>query len=180
MPLVWVHLGKKNIPKYLKRSLQNVASLFEDISLILIVDEEKNLRDLKINNLRVIKVDYLNRDWLQIKSKIEHDLDFRDGFWFSSLARFKALHSYMIEENVNSFVHIESDVTLLPDFPLHKFQLAGDGIAFPLQGDKQGIASVMYVGDRFTFDLFIKSCEEDLDLNPTKRPRYCQLCQITY
>ncbi len=164
--MIWIHLGKSKVAPYLKRSLKNFSDIFTNHPLILLVDNDRNIENLKIKNLQVKKIDYMDTNWRVIKNDLKHDLNFRDEFWFNSLGRFGALHKYMEMEGIDSLLHIESDVTFLPNFPIEKMSKMKDVLAYPLQGDGQGIASVFHVGSRATLSHFLTFCREQVQMNP--------------
>ena len=130
------------------------------------VDNDCNIENLKIKNLEVKKIDYMDSNWQAIKDGLKHDINFRNEFWFNSLGRFGALHKYMEMEGIDSLLHIESDVTFLPNFPIETMSKMEDVLAYPLQGDGQGIASVFHVGSRATLSHFLAFCREQVRLNP--------------
>ena len=164
-PIVWVHLGKSKIAPYLKKSLENVSELFTDYPLVLLVDHKQNVKSLEIQNLSVIKIEFLDTDWQSIKNQLEHDLRFRHEFWFNSLARFKAIYTYMEMEGLDTALHIESDVTLLPNFPIEVLRKLHDVMSYPLQGAGQGIASLLHIGSREVLAEFLSFCHNEVQKN---------------
>lgn len=164
-PFVWVHLGESKIPPYLRISLENFSELFQNQSLVLLVDEDKNLGNLQIKNLTVKKVELVDPDWDTLKSTLGHDLNFRNEFWFNSLARFKIIHMYMTLEELESLLHIESDVTFTSDFPFQILKNLHQVLAYPLQGEGQGIASVLHVGSREVLAEFLAFCSKQVSEN---------------
>lgn len=161
-PLVWVHLGQSKVPYYLKRSMRNHAQIFSDQRLVLLVDDDKNLHNFGIRNLSVHKVHFMDEDWEIIKRRLSHDLTFRNEFWFNSLARFKALYSYLIEKKIDKLLHIESDVVLMPNFPFSSFEKIQNYLAYSLQGEGKGIASVFYVGSQACLAEFLNFCFREI------------------
>jgi hypothetical protein len=157
-PLVWVHLGEAKIPKYLKVSLRNLSSLFPDKKLVLLVNSSRNINNFGISNLEVQTVSIQNEKWDFIKIKMQHNLEFRHEFWFNSLARFKALEMYMEKNKISEFMHVESDVTLLPSFPFREFQEIGPRLGYSFQGDGQGIASLLHVGSIEAIQSLVEYC----------------------
>lgn len=164
-PFVWVHLGESKIPPYLRISLENFSELFQNQSLVLLVDEDKNLGNLQIKNLTVKKVELVDPDWDTLKSTLGHDLNFRNEFWFNSLARFKIIHMYMTLEELESLLHIESDVTFTSDFPFQILKNLHQVLAYPLQGEGQGIASLLHVGSREVLAEFLAFCSKQVSEN---------------
>lgn len=157
-PLVWVHLGQKRIPKYLKTSLKNHARVFPNESLVLLVDNEVNLINFGIPNLKVERVSVIDPKWESLKQSLDHDLSFRHEFWFSSLARFRFLYEYMRKNNTNRILHIESDVVVLPNFPFNDLYKLESKLGYLIQGHGQCIASLFYVGSRDILEEFLDFC----------------------
>jgi hypothetical protein len=166
LPLVWVHLGPSRVSKHLKRSIKTHAISFPESSLILLVDEERNVEDFALDNVKVIKVSIESEDWNFIEKTLNHDRTFRNGFWFTSLARFKALSIFMASEGIYQLLHIESDVVLMPNFPFSKFAQMDDRLAYCLQGEGQGIAAILFVGSKDTLNNFLRFCVEEVKRNP--------------
>jgi len=166
LPLVWVHLGPSRVSKHLKRSIKTHAISFPESSLVLLVDEERNVEDFALDNVKVIKVSIESEDWNFVEKTLNHDLTFRNGFWFTSLARFKALSIFMASEGIDKLLHIESDVVLMPNFPFSKFAQMDDRLAYCLQGEGQGIAAILFVGSEDTLNNFLWFCVEEVKRNP--------------
>lgn len=159
---MWVHLGKARVPSYLKTSMKNISENFHGFPLILLVDNDKNLKNLGIKNLNVKKVSFLDKNWESIKRELSHDLTFRNEFWFNSLARFKALDKFMENENLNALLHIESDVSLMPNFPIERVKSLENVMAYSLQSSGQGIASLLHVGSKEVLKDFLFFCRKEV------------------
>jgi hypothetical protein len=134
--------------------------------MVLLVENELNLNFFRISNLEVFQTPPLNESWSLIKKTLQHDLSFRNEFWFNSIARFNAIHDYMQKQHLNRALHVESDVTFLPNFPFSKFEALGSKLAFPLQGSGQGIASLFYVGSFQILADFLDYCFVEVLRNP--------------
>lgn len=165
-PLVWVHLGPAKIPRHLKESLNYHSRQFSNQKLILIVDHDRNYYDFGIKNLKVVQVPTLDLEWEVIQNNMEHDLTFRKGFWFTSLARFKAIAILMSIHQVERLLHVESDVVLMPNFPFDKFHEQNPKLAYSLEGEGQGIASILYVGSQQYLEDFLNFTIEETESNP--------------
>jgi hypothetical protein len=163
--LVWVHLGAKKLPNYLKLSIHNFAELFSEQKLVLLVDKCQNLEFQGPPSLKIIKVDFINEQWRYLKERLQHDLTFRSEFWFNSIARFRAIYEFMRQESIEKIIHVESDVTFLPNFPFVKFQNLGGVLAYSVQSPGQAIASVMYVGSRKVMSEFLDFCVDEVKEN---------------
>lgn len=152
MEILFVHFGPK-IPKYLRLNIQRTCKLFPNQKVVLISDF--NHPKLKtINNFSVLRIksdaeyDFLN-------SLLSHPKEFRNNFWFSSLARLLAIADYAIEVNC-PIMHVESDVLLSKDFPFSELSKLDRQLAYPLIGENSGVASVMMILDKKSAQ-FLKS-----------------------
>ncbi len=52
-PLVWVHLSNARTPSYLKTRIKNLSENFLGYPLILLVNNDKNMKNLGIKNSRL-------------------------------------------------------------------------------------------------------------------------------
>jgi hypothetical protein len=162
--LVLVYLGKP--PQYVISNLNYLHDAFPNYELVLIVDE--CLAEAKLLNSQVCiwTVPKIESEWVAVSSLIAHDTDFRNNFWFKTVARFYALLHYL-ENNANSSIlHIEADVWLSPHFPMKSLESLGETIAFPLKSHSEGIASTFYVGNLDLLRGFISFCESEFRNNP--------------
>ena len=119
LSIVFVQLGKSK-PKHLISNIELVHFMFPETSINCVVSKES----------RVIKSmpPYVNISTYEPSSEINEafnlksiDLKFRNGFWRYSLERLIAVESLHAKNRNQSYLHVESDVLLLPHFPWHKF-----------------------------------------------------------
>lgn len=148
IPLVWVHLGNDKIPKHLLGSLQSARKVFPEVDFVLISDYRLEHKQLEQLNVSLFELESVNDLWDDLKTNLNHDLSFRSGFWFNSLARLLCFEKFLERTSHDKLVHIESDVLLLDAFPLSAFHTLGEKVAFPIQSRGQGIASVLYLGSQ--------------------------------
>jgi hypothetical protein len=119
LEIVFVHLGK-NKSRVLIPNMELVHYMFPQISINCIVSEDfhspGNMPDfVKIFTYKAsLEIDNL----FKLKSI---DPSFRNGFWRYSLERLIAIESIHSKNTNVAYLHIESDVFLLPNFPLNKF-----------------------------------------------------------
>lgn len=140
--LVFVHLNSR-IPTYLKLNLNATAKLFPNQKIVLIHNQDK----LRTPNLRIATFQYRgSTNATNIEKNLNHPREFRNNFWFSSIARFDALKSY-IEWSGESILHIESDVILSSDFPISSFGELEMRVAYPVVATNRGVASTVYLSD---------------------------------
>jgi hypothetical protein len=118
--LVFIHLGK-SLPKYLILNLQRTKNLFPTLQIVLISDHDSNLNLVHNLDVKTWKYDY-SADEDEILENLNHDFNFRSGFWKFSIQRLLALCAYRSTvEDSNVLIHIESDVLVLPNFPFQEF-----------------------------------------------------------
>ena len=159
--IIFTHFGN-TIPKHLVANVLRTRDLFPNIQLVLLVEEEcvipKNIEKFRF---RISK----SADWIRISEGLNHPKDFRDNFWFTSLARFLALGNYM-NECPGEFLHVESDVILAQDFPFEKFSEMKNPIAFPILSQTHGIASTLYIRDFSSIDTLVELCYSSAKSDP--------------
>lgn len=144
MEILFVHFGPK-VPKYLRLNIRRTCKLFPTHRVILISDfSHPKLKN--VNNFCQLRIEP-NGDYDCLNSLLSHPKEFRDNFWFNSLARLIAIAHYVIEVN-RPIVHVESDVLLSNDFPFSEMAKLDRHLAYPLIGENSGVASVMMIRDR--------------------------------
>lgn len=109
---IFVHLGK-SIPKYLESNLERTHKLFPNTKITLICDNPEFKSEFV--NISLYKQSESTKE---VFSKSHLDRNFRSGFWVKSLERLIAVFEYQIKNQVQKLIHIESDVLLMPNFPL--------------------------------------------------------------
>ena len=149
MKLVFVYSGNA-LPKYARKNIETTAIRWPNLEIILLSD--KQIKGIKSSNVKnfVLKLDINLENRLNF---LRHDLKFRNGFWLHTLKRFLYLEEYAKQIN-ESYIHIESDVLLLDSFPLDKFSVITNDLAYPLISDEKGIASIFYVRDKLSIRRF--------------------------
>jgi hypothetical protein len=133
------------LPRHLLLNLERTVLLFPEHEVILVTDRET--RELHIPNLQVLKYSP-SLDWKKIEEILSHPKDFRDNFWFISLARFIAI-AEVSRGSSKPILHVESDVILAPDFPFDLFLSLEKDFAFPIVSDALAIASCLYLRNGF-------------------------------
>ncbi len=148
MKIVLVHLNTK-IPRYARNNLTRIRKSFPENEVFLISNKKQpEIRGVSLK---------LYEESLESKTLMEnlsHPREFRDNFWHSSIARFVYLYQFQSEIN-EPVLHIESDVIISSDFPIHKFHNIS-GLAFPILSKFRGVASIFYSGNRESLSLFVK------------------------
>jgi hypothetical protein len=119
LEILFVHLGKSD-SKHLIRNINLLHENFPQTPINCIVSKQSHL----FKNLPTfVKISIYEPsseidDVLNLKSI---DQKFRNGFWRYSLERLIAVESLHVKNKNQAYLHVESDVLLLPHFPLQKF-----------------------------------------------------------
>jgi len=166
MFIVLVYLGTR-APAYVYDNLSNLKKCFPDRKIVFISDSKES-----INRGKKIGIDC----WLYDEDKLENDrlkessslpMGFRKGFWFSTTSRFFALAAFAKENPDSQILQFESDVWIAPNFPFIKFEELKPEIdvAFPLETQRTGAASVLYIRDSDAADLFALKVRQEMSTN---------------
>jgi len=150
LEIVFVHFGPR-IPEYLQLNLQRTCDLLPDQSIALLTDRTQNI-SVKNGNFRIQVISF-DDEYALVNKSLNHPADFRDNFWFSSLARLIAIADYVIRTE-QSVLHIESDVLISPDFPVAKFRAVDRPLAYTMVGKHSGVASVLFLGSADSANFF--------------------------
>lgn len=141
LQIVFVHLGSP-IPSHLILNLRRTKKLFPEYKVVLLTDRPTKLITRGIDQKR-LELDAKDKE---VRDKYSFPKDFRNNFWFSSLARFSLIKKYMSTIR-NPILHIESDVILSPDFPLELFENLRQSFAYPVVSSQRAIASTLFIKD---------------------------------
>ena len=148
MRVAIVYLGK-SVPKYVFDNLRYLRTNFPKINLLFISDSEKSLKVAK--NLGV-EIWYYKENFDE-KAKIQGNsnlpMSFRAGFWYTTTSRFFAVEKFLEMHPDERLLQIEADVWISPNFPFDKFMDLPEvvDIAFPLETEFTGAASILYLRD---------------------------------
>lgn len=141
MKIVFVHFGPK-LPNYLILNILRTCDFFPNHDVLLLLDRAQDYV-IERDNFKIQQI-FLHKQYSEIRNQLNHPTDFRDNFWFSSLARLTAICDFVIESN-QPVLHIESDVLLAKDFPIEKFNELDRPIAYTILGEDSGVASVFWL-----------------------------------
>lgn len=140
MQIVFAHFYSR-LPKHLVLNLERTISLFPEHDICLITDQDSN--NIQIIGLKIF--DYNpSTIWRKIETTLNHPVDFRNNFWFISLARFIAI-AEALKGSSKPILHVESDVLLASDFPFQSFLSLQEDFAFPIVSQNLAIASCLYI-----------------------------------
>jgi len=159
LKVVVVYLGNK-MPKYARLNLKYLQETFPDEDIVLISDMQKNLDFAKEIGVETYLHSKLGAAWLLAKQTIRHPLEFRNGFWMHTIARFGAIAEFSKLHPNSPLLHIEADVWLAPSFPMTLFREPIRDLAFSLASPELGSAAVLgiknYQSARFLEDTSLK------------------------
>ena len=141
---VFIQLGKV-LPSHLFPNLAHVHQMFPLSRINLITSPKVNIGS-EIAKF-VSQTEYeSNPDLDKLLELKSRNLSFRNGFWRYSLERLFAIADLHEKRPDKSFLHIESDVLLLSDFPLQNFASVKKIGWMPVDSEKD-IASLIYFPD---------------------------------
>jgi hypothetical protein len=146
--VAFVYLGEK-LPKYANASLE-ISQQNSGLDITFLGNSILK-KQIKRSNVEFIPVeDFYNPiNFMEIVSRINLPIAFRQGFWAKTLERLFVLHQYMEVYKVQNIFHAELDQILFRCDRLLKLLEESDfkGIAFPFHTIDRGVASVLYCND---------------------------------
>lgn len=141
--VIFIHLGE-NLPDHLKLNLLRFKDIFSQISIVVAVDSTESIDWLRTQEINFIDHRNLKNNGFNLYDMHELDKIFRDGFWFKTLKRLFALCDVAEISSKKFFIHVESDVLLLPNFPWAKF-LGLNKLSWPKVDLTQDVASIVVI-----------------------------------
>jgi hypothetical protein len=146
-PIVLVYLNSP-ITKYIQKNLKLLSKRFPNRKIVLLSNKENNRKRVpKSSNVSFYFLTNFEQQHSILTDLSNLPRNFRNGFWISAIARFKALEIFMLQQGEKSVFHIEADVLLLPNFPFDCKIFEEPKLAFPYVSEKMAAASVFYVGE---------------------------------
>jgi len=119
LEIIFVQLGQKNYG-HLFSNMELVHRMFPHTVINCIISKESVL----IRKMPPFAKVYIYDSSLKINEIFQSksiDPNFRKGFWRYSLERLIAIESFHAQNRKLALLHIESDILLLPGFPLNSF-----------------------------------------------------------
>ena len=146
-PIVLIYLNNQ-ITKYIQQNLKLLSKTFPNRRIVLLSNNKNNRRRVpKYSNISFYFLKNFEQQCSELTDKSNLPRNFRNGFWISTIARFKALEIFMVQEGEHSALHIEADVLLLPNFPFDCKVFEEPKLAFPFVSEYMAAASIFYVGE---------------------------------
>jgi hypothetical protein len=140
--LVFVHLGPRKV-NFLEANISRIRKLFPDVKIVVIYDEQSSHLTNVIHGVDFFEYKReLNLErHLQFNPVIQR---FRQGFWQFTLERFFALTQFHKSIPASSIVHLESDVLILPSFPIDKFSTL-KSIYWSRFNESKDVAAILFL-----------------------------------
>ena len=141
LTLLFIHLGTKP-PKYLLGNILRTRDMFPNIKIVLLTDSHHldvwgSEKDIEIAH-------YSTDQMFEQKFTFgEFDMNFRKGYWQHTIERLFAINSYHQLNPTMQVLHIESDVMLMPNFPVEEMAKL-DKVAWLQYGPNADIAALVY------------------------------------
>lgn len=139
---LFVNLGK-DLPTYLTKNIDLIKRTFGDHKVLVVVDEPINL--FKLSNIGVTVYRYERKKSV---SNLLHGLTldhaFRNGFWQLTIDRLFAICDVVEKLGLSSVLYIESDVLLLPNFPLTDVWSL-KGLAWPRYNHLRDVPALIHI-----------------------------------
>jgi hypothetical protein len=165
LEIALVYLGQNKLPRYVLDNISYLKLNFPEHSILLISDNEEGLDLAKALGISTFKCPdykgYISGSYFSSGQ----DLEFRNGFWFLTFARFFALRDYVVSSNVGNVLHLESDVLLLKTFPFEKLENI-EGLGFPIVNPGYAAASSLFIKDAASIQILCDITKELLLVNP--------------
>jgi hypothetical protein len=163
MRVAIVYLGN-NAPKYVFDNLRYLRTNFPNINLVFISDSDKSLNLAKKIGAEIWYYHENVGEKTNFQKNSSLPMNFRAGFWYTTTSRFFAIENYMENHSGEQLLQIEADVWISPNFPFEKFKdLPKDvDIAFPLETEITGAASILYLRDANAARNFCLEVRKDL------------------
>lgn len=166
MKVAYIYLGESDLPQYVVENLTNASAKFPQSEIVFISDNPQSLECVSNLGISAWRCSNQATKNSSVLNSMNHPMNFRSGFWFSTLARFFALEEYMESTLQSEVIQIEADVWLSTAFPFEKFVGLSKEIAYPMESVGRGAASVLYVGSIRAIKNFNEYCKNELTISP--------------
>lgn len=158
-----VYLGNR-LPKYVRANLKYLSNTFPQAQVWLITDSQETKKKIEKSGFNTWLFMDSESYWTEIAQKMNFPSQFRRGFWFLTLKRFKALEMFM-DDHKGPLMHVEADVFLMPSFPIENILRIAREMAFPIVGSGYAIASTLFMRDYDAIEKFNRFVEEQTKVN---------------
>ena len=162
--LIFCHLGSQP-PKHLIENLVLTRSRFPLLPIHLITSKEtENKLDNFSSDEIYTHVYNPSGHVTDILSKQTADISFRQGFWRYTIERLIAVCEYINEKNLQSALSVESDMLLLPNFPMEDL-VNIKNLAWGLYNENRDVGSLVFVPNPKKSTWLLNTLLAELNLN---------------
>jgi len=148
------------------KNLEYLHSTFDKSEVYFISDSVSSINKAAKIGVKTWLAPNPDEQWRDVREQLNHPMSFRQGFWFKTLARIFVLNSFMQLHKDEACLQIEADVFLFQDFPLAKVFNLNAEIAFPMESNKMGIASLLFLKDHKSAQSLTDCALGEIRLNP--------------
>ena len=141
MHFVIIHLGSAKA-RHLRPNLQRLSYLFPEIPITLIYSDLSFFREYQDLPIYFYKYTEHN-DKSHILNNLNHNSKFRNNFWRYSIERLFALADWHSLHTDARVLHLESDILIMPNFPVEKFELVKT-ISWCSFSESHDVASIVF------------------------------------
>lgn len=153
LKIVWVEVGRA-LPRYAARNIVLTAKNHPFLEQILVTDSTANLKHAKIVRTQQIEESKLTQQFNSIRKEWTFKQRY---FWQGTTARFFHLYDVMKSLNIENALHLETDCVLLAPESLNSIiRDTQIGLAYPLQAQEIGCASIFYVRNHEALKQFLE------------------------
>jgi hypothetical protein len=157
--IVLIHLGSYP-PVHFWHNLEYLIRNHPNIGIDLILNCKVQRELLEKTQIRVFTYES-TAEVDEVLDKQNNDRKFRNGFWRFSTERLFALAQHGIKHPEFSYLHIESDVLILPNFPFDRFQKM-ESLSWSRYDQRRDLASLVYIPNRDEAQWFLKMMHDVL------------------
>lgn len=153
--VVLIHIGNFP-PEHFWRNVQHLKTYHPTIGIDLILDHDVSIQlDQQIRAFNYKSDPKL----LEFLKKQQNESSFRNGFWRYSTERLFALAEHAISNPEYSYIHIESDVLILPQFPFEEFEKL-ENIYWSRYDNLRDLASIVFIPGPEESEWFLQMMHE--------------------
>jgi hypothetical protein len=139
---ILVQLGP-SLPKYLIENIKWLKQNFAEHQIVVVIDDIRNLDE--ISELGAFVFSYKRtEETADLLKQLTHDLSFRRGFWHLTIERLFAICQAVSALGSEHALYIESDVLLLPSFPLDQIWSA-KGLSWTRYNHLRDVPSLIHL-----------------------------------
>jgi hypothetical protein len=144
------------IPRYAMLNLRQIARNFPLRQKYFLFDKRSHqINKIEKMGWTLVPISF-NEEIGKFRSSLQHDLEFRNEYWFKVMARLLVLDPVFEINSDSPIVQFETDIRISPDFPFDKMSEIQEEVAFPLFSSSTGAASVLFIKNLNSYKKFKK------------------------